>query len=142
MSMHSARSGSSGGYKSTSKPSFSLPGPDKSVQAIYEYKGNIATLAQTQQGSKYLQRVLTHAPPDVVEFILKEVIDCLSSLMPDQYGNYFSQKLFQSCSPQQRYEILKSIQHDVVKISCSKSGTHSMQTLIDVSMETSIVYRC
>lgn len=71
----------------------------------------------TQQGSKYLQRVLKHASPDVAEFILQEVIGHLAYLMPDQYGNYFSQKLFQSCSPQQRYEILRSISKDVYKIS-------------------------
>lgn len=102
------------------------------MQAIYEYKGQIAYLGMTQQGSKYLQRVLTHAAPEMVEFILKEVLGHLSNLMPDQYGNYFSQKLFQSCSAQQRYEILKSISKDILKISCSKSGTHSMQTLIEV----------
>jgi hypothetical protein len=105
------------GYIKQSPLTVSLPGPEKSVQSIYEYKGNIVNLGMAQQGSKYLQRVLTHAPPDVVEFILQEVINHLAYLMPDQYGNYFSQKLFQSCSPQQRYEILKAISKDIYKIS-------------------------
>mmetsp|Transcript_8753 Transcript_8753/g.9930 ORF Transcript_8753/g.9930 Transcript_8753/m.9930 type:complete len:320 (+) Transcript_8753:721-1680(+) len=131
-SFQSAGSGSSAGVKLNKQITSPLPGPEKPVQGIYEYKDHIPHLGMTQQGSKYLQRVLTHAPPEVVEFILKEVLGHLSILMPDQYGNYFSSKLFQSCSPQQRYEILKSISKDVHKISCSKSGTHSMQTLIEV----------
>ena len=87
---------SSIGSKSKSSLTVPLPSSEKPVQAIYEYKGNIVNLGMAQQGSKYLQRVLTHAPPDVVEFILQEVIGHLAYLMPDQYGNYFSQKLFQS----------------------------------------------
>jgi hypothetical protein len=77
------------GYKYDGTPGLVMPGPEKSVQSIYEYKGHVATLAMTQQGSKYLQRVLTKASPDVVEFILQEIGMKLSNLMTDQYGNYF-----------------------------------------------------
>lgn len=132
--MNSFGSGSSFGLKQKVHGPIPLPDPEKPVQAIYEYKGQIAYLGMTQQGSKYLQKVLTHASPEVIEFILKEVLGHLSNLMSDQYGNYFSQKLFQSCSTEQRYEILKSISKDIIQISCSRSGTHSMQTLIEVNL--------
>mmetsp|Transcript_6848 Transcript_6848/g.6372 ORF Transcript_6848/g.6372 Transcript_6848/m.6372 type:complete len:314 (+) Transcript_6848:838-1779(+) len=136
LSSNSFGSGSSVGQTHEGKLPMTLPDSEKPVEAIYEYKGQISNLAMTQQGSKYLQRVLTHAAPEMVEFIFQEVLDKLSALMPDQYGNYFSQKLFQSCSPHQRLEILKSISHDIHRISCSKSGTHSMQNLIDmINME-------
>lgn len=86
----------------------------------------------TQQGSKYLQRVLTRASPDVVEFIIQEVIKDLRFLMTNQYGNYFCQKLLQSSSSQQRCEILSELSEHILEISCSKSGTHSMQSLIEM----------
>lgn len=109
-----------------------LPGPDKPVQAIYEYKGNVANLVLTQQGSKYLQRVLTKASPDVVEFIIQEIGFKLSRLMTDQYGNYFCQKLLQSASSQQRYDMLTKISYDFYYIACNKAGTHSIQSLIEM----------
>ena len=116
--------------------SLNLPGPEKPVQSIYEYKGNIANLAMTQQGSKYLQRVLTRASPDVVEFIIKEWMHDLKYLMTDQYGNYFCQKLLQSSSSQQRWLMLSELSESIVDISCTKNGTHSMQSLIEmINME-------
>ena len=113
-------------------PTVVLPGPEKSVQAIFEYKGQIAELAMSQQGSKYLQRVLTKASPDVVEFIIQEIGFKLSHLMTDQYGNYFCQKLLQSASSQQRYEMLTRITSNFYYIACNKSGTHSVQSLIEM----------
>lgn len=111
---------------------FVMPGPDKPVQSVYEYKGKLQYLATTQQGSKYLQRVLTRASPDIVEFIIKEVIKDMSNLMVDQYGNYFCQKLLQSSSSQQRCEILSELSQSITDISCTKNGTHSMQSLIEM----------
>ena len=46
-------------------------------------------LARSQQGSKYLQRVLAKASPDVVDFVVEEVGDSMHELMTDSYGNYF-----------------------------------------------------
>lgn len=116
--------------------SLNLPGPEKPVQSVYEYKGKIANLAMTQQGSKYLQRVMTRASPDIVEFIIKESIHDLKYLMTDQYGNYFCQKLLQSSSSQQRCLILSELSEFIVDISWTKNGTHSMQSLIEmINME-------
>lgn len=56
---------------------------------IFEYKGQIQDLATTQQGSKYLQRVLAKASPEIVDFIILETSTNLSNLMIDAYGNYF-----------------------------------------------------
>ena len=109
-----------------------LPDPSKPVQSIYEYKDKIAALALTQQGSKYLQRVLTKASPDIVEFIILEIDMKLSHLMKNQYGNYFCQKLFQSASSHQRHQMLGFISSDFYNIAWSKHGTHSIQSLIEM----------
>ena len=73
--------------------------------------------AKNQQGSKYLQRVLAKASPDIIEFIVVEVGDKLHELMVDSYGNYFCQKLLQSSSSKQRLYLLKKLSPYIVAIS-------------------------
>jgi hypothetical protein len=110
-----------------------IPTNDKNVM---DYKGQIVAFAKNQQGSKYLQRVLAKASPDILEFIVVEVGDNLHELMTDSYGNYFCQKLLQSCSSKQRLYLLKKISPHLIKIACDKRGTHSMQSLIQlINME-------
>lgn len=118
---------------SNTNPSIQIPSNEKNVM---EYKGQIAMFAKTQQGSKYLQRVLAKASPEVLEFVVVEVGDHLHELMTDSYGNYFCQKLLQSSSSKQRLYLLKKISPHLVKIACDKRGTHSMQSLIQlINME-------
>ena len=101
-------------------------------KSVYEYKGQMHSLAKSQQGSKFLQRVLAKASPDVVDFVVEEVGDHMHELMTDSYGNYFCQKLLQSSSSHQRMELLRRIMPHIIKISCDKRGTHSMQSLIEM----------
>jgi len=110
-----------------------IPSNDKNVM---DYKGQIVAFAKNQQGSKYLQRVLAKASPDVLEFIVIEVGDNLHELMVDSYGNYFCQKLLQSSSSKQRLYLLKKLSPYMIKISWDKRGTHSMQSMIQlINME-------
>jgi hypothetical protein len=65
----------------------------------------------------------------------------LPEIMVDNYGNYFCQKLLSNCSADQRMQILERIADDIVKISCDKRGTHTIQTFIDlVNLEKEIKY--
>jgi len=62
---------------------------------------------------------------------------CVSSknfkeLMTDSYGNYFVQKLIQSCSANQRLFILRHVFNDFVEIGINPSGTHSLQSIIQI----------
>lgn len=117
----------------TSGANITIPTNDKNIM---DYKGEIPAFAKNQQGSKYLQRVLAKASPDILEFIVIEVGDYLQDLMVDSYGNYFCQKLLQSCSSKQRLYLLKKISPHIINISCDKRGTHSMQSMIQlINME-------
>jgi len=114
-------------------PNIIIPTNDKDIK---DYKGQLVAFAKNQQGSKYLQRVLAKASPDILDFIVVEVGDNLHELMVDSYGNYFCQKLLQSSSSKQRLYLLEKISPHIVKISCDKRGTHSMQSLIQlINME-------
>lgn len=70
----------------TSNSNLVIPTNEKNVM---EYKGQIVAFAKNQQGSKYLQRVLAKASPDVLEFVVIEVGNDVHELMVDSYGNYF-----------------------------------------------------
>jgi hypothetical protein len=49
----------------------------------------VARLACTQSGSRYLQEELKKADPSFLEFILTDIGSGLPSIMIDRYGNYF-----------------------------------------------------
>lgn len=59
------------------------------AQKLECLKGNIIKLAVNQTGSKFLQRLLDNANPQIVQFLLSEADLSLPSLMVDNYGNYF-----------------------------------------------------
>jgi hypothetical protein len=69
---------------------------------LYEY-------ARTQKGSRNLQKLLNKAEPEYIEKILNMVVNHLPIIMINTYGNYFSQKLVQCCTADQRVLILKSV---------------------------------
>lgn len=95
-----------------------------------EYPGQLIGFCKNQHGSKYMQRILAKANPETVDFIVKDIADQIHELMVDNYGNYFCQKLMQSCSAQQRLYLLERLSPHIMKIACDKCGTHSMQTII------------
>jgi hypothetical protein len=70
-------------------------------------KGQLDLLIYNQTGSRFLQKLLTKANKEVVEFFLSEIDSKVNKLMMDKYGNYFCQELLLSCSGSQRLEILK-----------------------------------
>ncbi len=64
---------------------------------------------KTQKGSRVMQKELNSISPENLELLLRRLCPSLTGIMIDTYGNYFSQKLIQCCSPQQRLLILKSV---------------------------------
>jgi hypothetical protein len=64
---------------------------------------------KTQKGSRVMQKELNSISPENLEQLLKRLCPSITGIMIDTYGNYFSQKLIQCCSPQQRLLILKSV---------------------------------
>ena len=64
---------------------------------------------KSQKGSRIMQKELNNISPENLEFLLNRLCPGLTGIMIDTYGNYFSQKLIQCCSPQQRLKILKSV---------------------------------
>ena len=67
----------------------------------------------TQKGSRVLQKELNMISQENLELLLKKICPQLSKIMIDIYGNYFSQRLIQCCSPNQRLQILKAVSNEL-----------------------------
>jgi hypothetical protein len=80
---------------------------------IHELVGSISSelwdYARSQKGSRNLQKLLNKIQPEELDFILEKIKDHFADLMVDTYGNYFSQKLIQCCSSEQRMFILNHV---------------------------------
>jgi hypothetical protein len=87
---------------------------------------------RNQKGSRIMQKELNKITPENLELLIWRLCPFMTEIMVDTYGNYFSQRLIQCCSPQQRLEILKSTVKDFVTIACHNSGTHSIQCLMEI----------
>lgn len=79
-------------------------------------KGKLDLLIYNQSGSRFLQKFLTKANKEIIEFFLNEIDPTLNKLMMDKYGNYFCQELLHSCSGHQRLHILKKVEENFINI--------------------------
>lgn len=87
-----------------------------------------------------MQKFLNKITPENLNYLINRLGDNTAKLMIDTYGNYFCQKLIQSCSAEQRIDILNNvtffliskISKDIVNISYDNSGTHALQSLLEI----------
>ena len=86
---------------------------------------------KSYRGSMYLQYLLTLLDDYDIEKLLLRLSPNLTEMMCSHYGNYFIQKLFLRLNYQQRLFIFNLIQNNFVDICIDKSGTYSIQALID-----------
>lgn len=86
---------------------FSCDRKSETSEKLELLKGQLDILIYNQSGSRFLQKLLTKANKEVIEFFLDEIDSKVNKLMMDKYGNYFCQELLLSCSGTQRLEILK-----------------------------------
>ncbi len=56
-----------------------------------------------------LQKLLNKLQPENIDILLDNLKNNFAEMMKDTYGNYFCQKLIQSCSADQRIFIIKSV---------------------------------
>jgi len=79
-------------------------------------KGQLDLLIYNQSGSRFLQKFLTKANKEIIEFFLNEIESSINQLMMDKYGNYFCQELLHSCSGHQRLHILQKIEENFIQV--------------------------
>ena len=87
---------------------------------------------KTHQGSIYLQYLLQGLNENDINNFIQKYQFYLIDIMCNHYGNYFIQKLFQRLNFFQRIFIFNLIKRNFLHICIDKSGTYSIQSLIDV----------
>ena len=92
--------------------------------------GRVMELATDRNGSRLLQKLLTHGGVDIVSRVVDEVEHNLTIIMCDTYANYMCQQLFQAASANQRLRLLTQLTPRFEEVARDRRGTHSLQALI------------
>lgn len=87
---------------------------------------------KTHQGSISYQFLISSLSLNDIQKLLVKLCPYLIEIMCSNYGNYFFQKLLQRLNLKQRLLIFSIIQNHFIKICANKSGTYSIQALIDM----------
>ncbi|CAH2069734.1 unnamed protein product [Thlaspi arvense] len=101
--------------------------------SLEEARGKILIMAKDQHGCRYLQRKFAEKDENDIETIFDEIIDHISELMMDPFGNYLVQKLLDVCSEDQRMQIVHCITRRagvLIRISCDMHGTRAVQKIV------------
>ncbi|CAE6243760.1 unnamed protein product [Arabidopsis arenosa] len=104
--------------------------------SLAEARGKIYYLAKDQHGCRFLQRIFAEKDGNDIEMIFDEIIDYISELMIDPFGNYLVQKLLEVCNEDQRMQIVHSITRKpglLIKISCDMHGTRAVQKIVETA---------
>ncbi|KAF8102680.1 hypothetical protein N665_0197s0042 [Sinapis alba] len=102
--------------------------------SLAEARGKIYHMAKDQHGCRFLQRKFAEKDGNDIEMIFNEIIDYISELMVDPFGNYLVQKLLEVCSDDQRMQIVHYITRKpglLIKISCDMHGTRVVQKIVE-----------
>ena len=82
-------------------------------------------------GSINLQNIIYNMNDNEISSLLLIILPYINVIMCLEYGNYFFQKLLKRLNSQQKIKILQVIEPSFPNIATNKSGTHSIQSLID-----------
>ncbi|KAH7283063.1 hypothetical protein KP509_35G059400 [Ceratopteris richardii] len=104
-----------------------------SFKTLAEVEGDIVSLARDQHGCRLLQEKFEEGAIEDIQRIFFEILDHVSDLMVDPFGNYLIQKLLEVCTDDQRLELLKSVttKRGLVSVSLNMHGTRAVQKLIE-----------
>ena len=86
---------------------------------------------KTYKGSIFVQEFLDEIDKKELDILFLRLIPNIPFIMCLEYGNYFFQKLIKKLNLKQRLSIYEIIEPDFITIATNKSGTHSIQSLIE-----------
>ncbi|XP_071686865.1 pumilio homolog 12-like [Rutidosis leptorrhynchoides] len=104
------------------------------VRSMKELRGRIYNLAKDQNGCRVLQSLFERSTLEDVEIVVSEVVDFISELMTDQFGNYLIQKLVAVCNDNQITRILFSLikaPTEIIFVCMNPHGTRAVQKLLE-----------
>lgn len=105
--------------------------PSSSLQSIGDFRGSMLLLARDQYGCRLLQEMMTGLKAEEISLIFSELIEHVSVLMLDPFGNYVFQKLLEVCTEEQRTQIITRAYFQLFSISLDVHGTRAVQKLLE-----------
>lgn len=98
--------------------------PTPIYDSLDDATGKIYLMAKDQHGCRFLQRMFTEGSKEDIGMIFNEIINHVSELMIDPFGNYLIQKLLDVCDDDQRLQILYKVNRpgELIRISCNMHG--------------------
>ncbi|KAL1224540.1 Pumilio-like protein 11 [Cardamine amara subsp. amara] len=104
------------------------------LASMVDIYGSVYSMATDQLGCRFLQKLVEEGSSVDVMIIFNEVINHVTEIGRDQFGNYFLQKLLQVCNEEQRTRILIMLTSKpglLAKIAINTFGTRVVQKLIE-----------
>ena len=93
---------------------------------------NLSDFLCTQKGVREVQKYINKCPNECKTILINSLNFDLPKVMMDVYGNYFCQDLIKKSNQNQINLIINYIKNDYVIIALNYSGTHVLQTLLDM----------
>ena len=112
---------------------------NKQKKLITQNINIILNLLSNYKGSIFLQNILLNMNSNEISLLFQTISPYICRIMCLDFGNYFIQKLIKKLNVQQRLDIYQIIENNFLDIATNKSGTHSIQALID-SIQNPIEY--
>jgi len=91
----------------------------------------ILTYLKTYKGSIIIQELFDKVNDNELATLFYNLIPHIPYIMCLEYGNYFFQKFIKKLNLKQRLAIYEIIEPNFIEIATNKSGTHSIQSLIE-----------
>ena len=102
------------------------------IKHLADLKGLYYPLSQQNMGSRILQKLLKKASFQEIKEMCEELKPEFPKMILDSYGNYVIQKIF-SCSPSHfRSTLLGWLEKDLMKLLMTKTGTHTLQAIVQL----------
>ena len=101
------------------------------IQLIIHNIDIILSFLTNFKGSIFLQNFLLMIDKVDIAILINTIFPHISKIMCLNYGNYFFQKLIKKLDVQQKLMIYQIIENNFLEIATDKSGTHSIQSLIE-----------
>jgi len=102
-------------------------------ERVQDAVGNVLAVARDQNGCRFLQRKFDEEGLEAVSLVFPEVLEHVTELMVDPFGNYLVQKLLDRCTDDQRLQILQRVSQgsDLTNVSLNTHGTRAVQKLVE-----------
>ncbi|XP_010241847.1 PREDICTED: pumilio homolog 4-like [Nelumbo nucifera] len=95
---------------------------------ISAFYGQVVALSTHPYGCRVIQRVLEHCDDaNTQQIIMEEILQSVSTLAQDQYGNYVVQHVLQHGKPHERSAIISKLAGQIVKMSQQKFASNVVE---------------